>query len=307
MALVLVIGAPGSGKTTLCRELKAKLGDEVCVTFSYDDIFNDDGFMENVWGDEYASGSMLKLYGLNKSTNAHSERKRCENRIREFLKVQLSAEDIVPPVIVVDDILYLKSMRRPFRRMSAMYQLPYLVVFVDVPLVKALTQNMQRPVKNRIPESTIRKIYEQMELPSKDNDNGDSLFVYQSINDLKLLVEYIDRIRWKTNLWHTLRNAKLMLSENDTERSSNDEKKWMKLEVDLRRCVSEVIREKNICKGGNALAKLKKNLYWRIRTENTISWNVQELKDILWKEFQVFVPLSNAFQVVVAHTGNENV
>lgn len=286
MALILLIGVPGSGKTYLCRELEAKLGNEVCVTFSYDDIFNDDGFMKNVWGDEYADGSMLKLYGLDKSTNAHSERKRCENRIREFLKVQLSAKDTVPPVIVVDDIFYLKSMRKPFRKMSAMYHLPYLVVFVDVPLAKALTQNMQRPVKNRIPESTIRKIYQQMELPSKDDDD-DSFIVYRSTNDLKSLVEYIDRIRWKTNLWYTSNNANLTISEKQKERSSNDEKRWMKLEIDLRKCVSEVIKEKDISKHGNVLAKIKKNLYWRIRTENTMSWNMQELKDILWKEFQV--------------------
>lgn len=283
MALVLLMGIPGSGKTYLCKKLKAELGDEICATFSYDDIFNDDGFMEYVWGKEYANESIIQLYGLVENTNARSERKRCENRIREFLKAQLSVEYTVPPVIVVDDIFYLKSMRRPFRRMSTMYHLPYVVVFVDVPLATALTRNMQRPTKCRIPESTIRKIHQQMELPTKDDG---SLIIYHSTDDFKSLTEYIDRIRWKRNQWYTSNNVGLIISEKDEKRSSNDEK-WMKLEIDLRRCVSELIREKNIGKNGNLLAKIKKNLYWQIRTKGAINWHMQELKNILWREFQV--------------------
>ncbi|CAG9539893.1 unnamed protein product [Cercopithifilaria johnstoni] len=282
MALVLLMGVPGSGKTYLSRELKAKLGDGICATFSYDDIFNDDGFMEYMWGAECINRSILQLYGVDESTNAHNERKRCENRIREFLKVQLSIEDTVPPVTVVDDIFYLKSMRRPFRRMSTTYHLPYLVVFVDVPITTALTRNMQRPAKCRIPESTIRKIHQQMELPSKDD--GDFI-IYQSTDDLKSLVKYIDHIRWKTNQWYTSNKVKLMISEG-MEKSSNN-KKWMKLEIDLRRCVSELIREKNVSKDGNLLAKIKKNIYWQMRTKDAINWDMQQLKDMLWKEFQV--------------------
>ncbi|EJD74235.1 hypothetical protein LOAG_18421 [Loa loa] len=283
MALVLLMGTPGSGKTYLCGELKMKLGDGICATFSYDDIFNDDGFMEYLWGKEYATGSMLRLYSLDGNTNAHNERKRCENRIREFLKVTLSVEDIVPPVTVVDDIFYLKSMRRPFRKMSIMFHLPYLVVLVDVPIATALTRNMQRPVKCRVSESTIRKIHQQMELPSKDDGN---FFIYQSTDDLKSLIEYIDRIRLKTNLWLNSDNVRSRISEKDEGTSSNDAK-LMKLELDLRKCVSELIREKNIGKDGNILAKMKKSLYWRIRTEDVIDWDMQELKDILWKELQV--------------------
>uniref|UniRef100_A0AAF5PJP5 Uncharacterized protein n=1 Tax=Wuchereria bancrofti TaxID=6293 RepID=A0AAF5PJP5_WUCBA len=282
MALVLLMGVPGSGKTYLCRELKAKFGDEICATFSYDDIFNDDGFMKYIWGNEYTDGSMLQLCDLDESTSAHSERKRCENRIREFLKVKLSTENIIPPVTVVDDIFYLKSMRRPFHRMSTMFHLPFLVVLVDVPLAIALERNMQRPMKCRISEGTIRKINQQMELPSNDDSN---FIIYQSTNDLQSLVEYIDRIRWKKNLWIISNNIKSKISKGNDEISSKDGK-WMKLELDLRKCISELIREKNIGKNGNVLAKIKKNLYWRIRTKDVINWDMEELKNILWKEYQ---------------------
>lgn len=281
MALVLLMGIPGSGKTYLCRKLKEKFGDEICATFSYDDIFNDDGFMKYIWGSEYTDKSMLQLYDLDESTNAHSERKRCENRVREFLKIKLSTENIIPPVTVVDDIFYLRSMRRPFRRMSKMFHLPFLVVVVDVPLTIALERNMQRPMKRRISEDTIRKINQQMELPSNDDS---SFIIYQSTNDLQPLVEHIDRIRWKKNLWIISNNIRSKISKENDEISKDG--KWMKLELDLRKCISELIREKKIGKNGDVLAKIKKNLYWRIRTKDVINWDMEELKNILWKEYQ---------------------
>ncbi|VDK81924.1 unnamed protein product [Onchocerca ochengi] len=284
MAIVLLMGMPGSGKTYLCRELKAKLGNEICVTFSYDDIFNDDGFMEYLWGEEYSNRNVLQLYGLDENRSARSERKRCENRIREFLKAQLSVEDNIPMVVVIDDIFYLKSMRRPFRRMSTMFHLPYLVVLVDVPIATALARNLQRPEKFRIPESTIRKIHEKMELPSTDDGN---FFIYQSTDNLKLLIEHIHCIRRKMNLRDTSKNVSSMIPAKDEKTSSKDEK-WMKLELDLRRCVSELIHEKDANKDGIVLVKIKKNLYWKIRKKNAINWDMQELKNILWEELQEY-------------------
>ncbi|KAM3728733.1 L-seryl-tRNA(Sec) kinase [Dirofilaria immitis] len=286
MALVLLMGMPGSGKTYLCRELKAKFGSEICATFSYDDIFNDDGFIQYIWGKEYSNRNMLQLYDLDESKSAHNERKRCENRIREFLKAQLSIEDNIPPVTVVDDIFYLKSMRRPFRKMSTMFHLPYLVVLVDVPIVTALARNMQRPEKCRIPESTIRKIHQQMELPSTDDG---SFFIYQSMDDFQSLIEYIHHIRRKTNLYDTPKNVSLTISKNNEEMSSKDGK-WMKLELDLRQCISELIREKDASKDGILLTKIKKSLYWELRKKDTINWDVQELKNILRRELQKYYP-----------------
>uniref|UniRef100_A0A7I4KPK5 BMA-PSTK-1 n=1 Tax=Brugia malayi TaxID=6279 RepID=A0A7I4KPK5_BRUMA len=211
MALVLLMGIPGSGKTYLCRKLKEKFGDEICATFSYDDIFNDDGFMKYIWGSEYTDK----------------------------------------------------------------------IVVVDVPLTIALERNMQRPMKRRISEDTIRKINQQMELPSNDDS---SFIIYQSTNDLQPLVEHIDRIRWKKNLWIISNNIRSKISKENDEISKDG--KWMKLELDLRKCISELIREKKIGKNGDVLAKIKKNLYWRIRTKDVINWDMEELKNILWKEYQ---------------------
>uniref|UniRef100_A0A915Q2X4 RNA helicase n=1 Tax=Setaria digitata TaxID=48799 RepID=A0A915Q2X4_9BILA len=288
MALVLLMGMPGSGKTYLCKELKKQLGSEICTTFSYDDIFNDDGFMKHIWGEEYANGSMLRLYDLNEDMNAHSERKRCEKRIREFLKAHqlCNKGNDVPLVTVIDDIFYLKSMRRPFQKMSKLFHLSYLVVLVDVPIAVALMRNMQRPVKCRIPELTIKKIHQQMELPSSKSDGN--FFIYRTINDLKPLLEHIHQIRWKTtNEQNSVGDANLIGATNRTDETSSilKSEKWMKLELDLRKCIGELIREKHTGRyDGILLAKIKKNIFLKMRTQDVANWNSQELMDILRKE-----------------------
>ena len=52
-----------------------------------------------------------------------------------------------PPAsfIIVDDLFYLRSMRRPFERMARAFGLRYVVVYVDTPLEVALQRNAGRP------------------------------------------------------------------------------------------------------------------------------------------------------------------
>ncbi|VDM96499.1 unnamed protein product [Thelazia callipaeda] len=283
MALVLLMGIPGSGKTELSRKLRESFGDSVCTVFSYDDIFNDDGFVEHIWGEDSVGGSMVKLYGLNaESRNARSERKRCEYQIQKFLKAQFYAEGgNVFMVTVVDDIFYLKSMRRPFRKMSSKFNLSFLTVLVDVPVEKALIQNMQRCERHQVPESTIRKIYEEMELPSGNDD----FFRYQSENDLQTLLLYISSIKKSKEAVKNV--TATIVSKNEGVAVTSNDGKWCELELNLRKCVAELIREKSIGKGGVAkLAEIKKKLYAEMRISDDCSWNKIMLKDNMWKQFQ---------------------
>lgn len=275
MALVLVMGIPGAGKTTLCKELKRQFGD-VCATFSFDDIFDDDGFMEHLWGKKHASGSMLRLYGLDGGSSAHHERKRYESKVREFMKTRESNGESAL-LYVVDDIFYLKSMRRPFRRMANSFHLTYIVVLVDVPLEVALAQNAGRSERYCISETVIMKICKQMELPVEDQN----CFIYRPGENLVKLVEYI-RARWETNP----RILSKDLKKNETTKTSSKEK-WKKLELDLRKCVGNLIKERDGSKEGALLSKIKKALYCEMRSKDVTEWDTEGLKDILRQRLQV--------------------
>ncbi|VDK27890.1 unnamed protein product [Gongylonema pulchrum] len=268
MALVLVMGIPGAGKTTLCKNLEERIGTSCCAIFSFDDIFNDDGFMEHLWGKEYAHAGILHLYGLDSTPSAHSERKRCETRVRDFLRNQACRGES-SRVTVVDDIFYLRSMRRPFKRMANTFHLAYMVVLVDVPLDLALAQNAQRPEQYRIPEQVIAKINKNMELPAENEPS----FIYRPGDSLDELAAQIRKQR-ETALSRPVRETQ------STVQPAADEK-WKKLELDLRRCIGELVRETGARTKGALLSEIKKAVYLDLRTKDIPNWDIDGLKDIL--------------------------
>lgn len=105
MALLLLMGIPGAGKTTVSQELLAH--------FPQASVF-----------------SMDKEIGRHLDNfNAHKSRKDFENKIREHL------ESVPYPqwqLVIVDDILYLKSMRRPFERMARANGFQFLLIHLNV-------------------------------------------------------------------------------------------------------------------------------------------------------------------------------
>ncbi|KJH47478.1 chromatin associated protein KTI12 [Dictyocaulus viviparus] len=138
MALVLIMGLPAAGKTTLSKKIQGFVPD--CVIFSLDD-------MNSQWLGDF---------------QAHTARKSFENTVRSFLEQY--CDDEFDKVIVLDDNFYFKSMRRPFERMAAFYGLRYCCVIVSCVVQDCLDRNSQR-ANNRVSNETILKMARNMEVP----------------------------------------------------------------------------------------------------------------------------------------------
>jgi len=67
---------------------------------------------------------------------------------------------------VVDDIMYLCSMRREVYVIARNSGLSIIVVWVNTELEEALRRNGQRDGAARIDDGTVRKIHEQLEPPN---------------------------------------------------------------------------------------------------------------------------------------------
>lgn len=281
MALILVMGIPGSGKTTLCTKLQKNLLQ--CTVFSFDDIFNDDGFMEYLWTPEHGYKSLLRLYGTEESTSAHRERKRCEEKVRNFLEnvnadriIGRTAGDNNERLIIVDDIFYLKSMRRPFKKMARLFKLAYIVILVNTPLDVALKRNLCRPKNQQIEEDTIRNIYAKMELPSE----GILLKYNVDDNNFEFLIEEIKRHSLERE--DITRAIKSVRSNQFVQVGNNY---WENLDIDLRKCVRDLIREHGTNVGG-LLAEAKKDLLAEMRANEKNTFSFEDLKDALWNKVQ---------------------
>ncbi|KAK6749068.1 hypothetical protein RB195_001588 [Necator americanus] len=139
MSLLLIMGLPAAGKTTLCSKITERLPN--AIVFSLDDV-------NGRWSDEF---------------RAHTDRKSFEQCVRFFLEQNCDEE--FDRTVIVDDNFYLRSMRRPFERMARAFGLRYCCVLVDCDVQDALHRNSSRG-ENRVSDETILKMDREMEVPA---------------------------------------------------------------------------------------------------------------------------------------------
>lgn len=122
MALILVIGIPGAGKTTLAHQISsvcASNSKNKCV-FSLDDALN----------------------AIEWSAKARISRKSWEDQVKREIQERLSKS--LESIFVIDDIFYLASMRRPYEKFARRIGLSFFVVYLNTPLEEAIRRNSLR-------------------------------------------------------------------------------------------------------------------------------------------------------------------
>ena len=73
-----------------------------------------------------------------------------------------------PNILVIDDIMYLKSMRREVYVLARDRQIPLLTVWASAALETAILRNEMRPTEQRVTRDAIERIFTQFEAPTDD-------------------------------------------------------------------------------------------------------------------------------------------
>uniref|UniRef100_A0A1I7UFB7 Guanylate kinase-like domain-containing protein n=1 Tax=Caenorhabditis tropicalis TaxID=1561998 RepID=A0A1I7UFB7_9PELO len=133
MSIILLMGIPGAGKTTLRRRL------DTIESTSFDDF---------------------RRQQRRPIENPREARKEFERYVEKEIRKR-GNEDIY----LIEDIFYLKSMRRPFRRMSKRLHMKYGVIHLKIGILEALKRNLEREETQT--EETIRRIERRMEEEEK--------------------------------------------------------------------------------------------------------------------------------------------
>ncbi|EYB82569.1 hypothetical protein Y032_0357g3394 [Ancylostoma ceylanicum] len=139
MSLLLIMGLPAAGKSTLCSKLLEYRPN--AIIFSLDEV-------NGRWSEEF---------------QAHSDRKSFEQTVRLYL--EQNCDNDFDGLVVVDDNFYLRSMRRPFERMARAFGLRYCCVLVDCDVQDALARNSLRG-ESRVADDTILRMAREMEAPT---------------------------------------------------------------------------------------------------------------------------------------------
>uniref|UniRef100_A0A1I7XW02 OGG_N domain-containing protein n=1 Tax=Heterorhabditis bacteriophora TaxID=37862 RepID=A0A1I7XW02_HETBA len=247
MTLMLTIGIPAAGKTTICKSIIDRRPDTVVFTF-----------------DRFANGRMG-------NSTAHAIRKNFECTVRNYLVNNSAESDEFKRLIVVDDNFYLKSMQRPFERMARAFRMHFRVLFIPCDLNSAIDRNEKRDKYERVKETTIRRMYKELEIPV-------NAIIYRE-DQLSLVLESLLKTKrpeverkWKTDAGNDHCNRRCFKSESPS------------IEGELRSVVSDLMKNNEYDGKRMSIAKKKVAVFYS--GMKSCSYNKNELKARILKAYE---------------------
>jgi O-phosphoseryl-tRNA(Sec) kinase len=185
ICLVVFIGLPGSGKTTLCRALveffktscKSPSGIlHHIIPICYDELIPADVFRYQdescQWKDarrgvvNYVKNIVFCLKGLEELNMMNS----LKVAVREELLKIVQNEKKTRVYIIVDDNMYYRSMRYEYYQLAKLFSLSFCQIFVHCSISDALNYNSSREQNMAVPEEIITRMAERLEPPDIQNN-----------------------------------------------------------------------------------------------------------------------------------------
>lgn len=174
--VVLLLGLPASGKSTLCRQLKARALDrgETVLTVDYDALIPLTRQAEMVeeegaWKKE-REAILLAVASL--LQHMHSSGDISDDTSMPYLR-QLKGSCLTlggkegnkMTTVLVDDNNYLSSMRKPWHRLARERSAGFCQLFVQTSSEQAKARNSVRQAEERVPDSVIDSMADRFEPP----------------------------------------------------------------------------------------------------------------------------------------------
>lgn len=180
ICLVLLIGLPGSGKTTLCRALveffKSSHITSRVIPVCYDELIPADicRHHDNIshWKEarrdvvNHVKNLILCLVGLKEFSVANSS----EVSVREEMIKTVMNMKQTTVYIIVDDNMYYRSMRYEYYQLARLYKLSFCQLFVHCSVTDALNRNSTRDWSMSVPENVITRMAERLQPPDGQNN-----------------------------------------------------------------------------------------------------------------------------------------
>lgn len=146
ICLNVLVGIPGVGKTHLCEFIMKNLQSPLVRIhhISYDDCEAD------------LPSNIYKNF-----------RKNVYNKVRNYIETIAQINDQHQYILLIDDNMYYRSMRRAYYNLAKYFQISYCQIFVSCSVETALERNNNRV--DRVPCSVINDMSNKLEVPVLNN------------------------------------------------------------------------------------------------------------------------------------------
>lgn len=195
--IVVVCGIPGAGKSYFARKFIENLencGEKRCHLLSFDDF----EMPRDKWDDNTFKASRAAAI----------------SKIKDIIGV---SDDKGDPVrrLVVDDLMYLSSMRHGMYQLARNSMVPMAVVWMNTSLETSLERNSRRGAETMIDPDVIRQIHESFEAPNPASICDRVSYVVAEDEELEKGIEFcVERVN--QSIWErlSLRKAELLESRD---------------------------------------------------------------------------------------------
>lgn len=266
VALVLVCGLPGCGKSSFCKALVARLEEEP-------DLLGRKAEVHHICYDNIET----ELRSVNSEFDPSSwqaARARAAEVVRERLYTKCARNMI----LLLDDNMYYRSMRKHWYHFAQQHHCAYRQVFLAAPKEVCLERNSGRAAASRVPDFSIHHMADVFEWPRESGESWEardsisSIIETSSLSTADQLHQFIDR--WAQpdglNLW-----APLLVEEQLEQEGPEVQSDAHACDVALRRVVSQALAHapKELGQAKSVLAK-----QWGVRKGAFVKELTAEIK-----------------------------
>uniref|UniRef100_A0A0K0FL43 L-seryl-tRNA(Sec) kinase (inferred by orthology to a human protein) n=1 Tax=Strongyloides venezuelensis TaxID=75913 RepID=A0A0K0FL43_STRVS len=228
MALFLICGIPGSGKSYFCNLLIAKINN--IKYYSFDDFIQ---------------------------TNSQFRNDDCRNnRIKWENYVKKDIEESEFDMVIVEDNFWFKSMRKPFVKFAKRLNIQIGIINFNISLNICLERNSHRCGKQKINEETIVKLFHNNDINEDDKKYYDYFIEINSNTNITDVLDFIIKLKIDKYLKNNKKSCDTILSKSI--KNANDEREEI-----LRKSISILIKEGyNYCDLKVIKDKMKDDYTW---------------------------------------------